>query len=447
MPKIVIQEDNQTRGTASSNTDIVFIPGFSSNSDHVGKAPKLYTSIAQFETDFPNPVIFRDACIDTNHPQLADDIKSGSIDRSYVMAKELLSAGLSVYYYVAASYPAEATADTAFSTFYKSLDTIFAADEAAPLVDKNDYTIKYLTTGGYPNFWTITSGEETTAQGCYSAMLTLAYKRGDCIAMIEFPRSDLNDKIVGDTSYFNSLYTANPTYSEYGTVFTPWHNYSLTSSYTGYVDAKQKRKLTVEMPGCFGYLVDLAANIKTGPNWLAMAGINRGAVPGIGDPLLPTGIPSINNYMINTMQATTSDTGAIAINPIAEIKPYGYVVWGNRTLAKITDEGLNAHHFLNIRNMVCDIKKVCYQAAKSLLFEQNSEVLWLNFKAQVAPYLEQLKSGQGISDYKLIMLDTRYDGRTLPKETFACAIKIYPLYAVEEFEITIVLSDTDVSIN
>ena len=90
--------------------------------------------------------------------------------------------------------------------------------------------------------------------------------------------------------------------------------------------------------------------------------------------------------------------------------------------------------------MVSDVKKIAYTAAKSLIFEQNTDVLWINFKAKVTPLLDKLLSGSGISNYKIIKEPTTN------KTKIKAKIILYPVYAVEQFEIDIILRDEDVEI-
>ena len=266
-------------------------------------------------------------------------------------------------------------------------------------------------------------------------------RRGDCVAIIE-SIPDRNCNLTDSTSFYSKL-AADSTFTsggEFSTAFFPWANYGLIKAYKSLNDTLVN---TVSMPAAFGYLMDLAINIKTSPNWLAMAGTTRGLVPNIKTLDIKK---RLSNVVANAYQPTRAVDGTRALNAITDIKPYGLTIWGNRTLKTVEEDGLTATNFLNTRNMISDIKKVAYRAAKSQLFEQNSETLWLNFKSEVSPFLEQLKKGNGISDYKLLRLSTRYNGGSLGKEEFACAIKIFPLYAVESFEITVVVSDNDVSV-
>ena len=97
--------------------------------------------------------------------------------------------------------------------------------------------------------------------------------------------------------------------------------------------------------------------------------------------------------------------------------------------------------------MTSDIKKVAYDTAKKLMFEQDSEILWTRFKAGVSGLLDQLKSGYGISDYKVIRTATKYKGEALTRGELAATIKIFPISAIEYFEITVVLADEDVQVS
>ena len=79
--------------------------------------------------------------------------------------------------------------------------------------------------------------------------------------------------------------------------------------------------------------------------------------------------------------------------------------------------------------------------AKRLMFEQNSDILWINFKAGITPLLDQMVSGQGLTGYKIIK------GKTSEKGKVVATIRLYPIYAVEDFEITVAISDEEVSVS
>ena len=80
------------------------------------------------------------------------------------------------------------------------------------------------------------------------------------------------------------------------------------------------------------------------------------------------------------------------------------------------------------------------------MFEQNSDVLWVNFCSMIQPFLDRMMSGQGLSSYKIIKEKLDTNGQKMPKGKLRATIKLWPIYAVEWFDITIELRDDDVSV-
>lgn len=314
------------------------------------------------------------------------------------------------------------------------------------LLDKGEYTVKYITSGGYPTFEYDSYVDEKNRgyNAIAQKMITVAAERGDAVAIIDHtnnPERPLNANHAG--SVFNALVggkdgdkpyriSVSP---EFGTMFTPWGMYSgLPVSWR--VGNSTATSNSAVLPASFGYLAALAKSIRTNANWLAIAGAARGQVPYLA---------TLNTLerMSNTIADSYQDRDAVAsLNAITNIKPYGLTIWGNRTLKDNYESGnLTASSFLNLRNLVSDVKKQIYTACKSLLFEQNNDILWINFKMKIAPLLDQMQTGAGISGYKLIK------GTTTEKAKLVATVKLYPVYAIEEFDITVELADQEISVS
>lgn len=287
------------------------------------------------------------------------------------------------------------------------------------LTDKGEYQIKYLTSGAYPVF-------EYSNNLVADNFLACAAERGDCVAIIDHT-NNVKRAVIPDGSntvfdvaceYFKDK---NPT-AIYGTMFTPWYRCNCGSV-----------GQTLEMPASLAYLTAFAQSIKNYPNFLATAGAVRGVVPNFVSPC-----QLITNALADTYQPRNN----VSINAITNIKPYGNLIWGNRTLKNNAVAGnLTAQSFLNVRNMSSDIKKVVYTTSKSLTFEQNSDITWGNFKAKIVPTLDKLQAGNGISGYQILKQ------KTTEKAKIVALIKIFPIEPVEDFDITIELSDAGVSIS
>ena len=300
--------------------------------------------------------------------------------------------------------------------FYDALSISTFYNLEGRLTDKGEYQIKYLTSGAYPTF-------EYAGNVIVNNMLNCASTRGECTAYIDHTNNTKRTTMPKDS---NSVYQSAVNYFRdksavgiYGAMFTPWYRCAC-----GTVGQ------TLEMPASFAYLTALAQSIKTNPNFLAVAGVTRGGVPNF---------VSLCQNITNAMADNYQPRNDVSINAITNIKPYGNVIWGNRTLKNNAISGnLTAQSFLNIRNLTNDIKKLVYMAAKRLTFEQNSDILWINFKSLLTPTLDLMKTGNGISGYKIIKK------ATTEKAKIVALIKIYPIEPVEDWDITIELSDAEV---
>lgn len=320
-------------------------------------------------------------------------------------------------------------------SLYTELQSAYSRDEESgySLFDKGEYNFKFLTSGGYPTF-------ETTS--VHTKMMSLCEKRGDCYALID--HTNYVDRTLstasGSKSVFNKLQELSGNNGTYAAMFTPWKVYSRVSSDHTFTGESVESFATVgifDAPASFGYLRAYASSIKNNASWLAIAGAARGKISGVDKE--SDNVVTISNGLADKMQQRTGRS----LNAITKVNPYGEVIWGNRTLHQ-NDKNLTASSFLNIRNLVCDVKKLCYRAAKELTFEQNTDVLWVNFKASLCPTLDRMMSGYGVSGYK-IERDYAHE-RAQDKATLCAIIRLFPVYAVEDFYITVELRDDEVVI-
>ena len=392
---------------------------------HPENTPILCSSVTEFESYFgtePYQFPAADAGVIFSPATTGNFYEKDDYERSYIMAKELIFAGIPVLYHNVVVRESGKKVAPAVSQIYAELSDVNGV--MTELQDKGEYTVKYITSGAYPMF-------EYSSNANAKAMVTSAEKRGDAVAIVD--HSNIPGRTLDPTSV-DSVYGSVKTWAKslnddakFATMFTPWGIYNCAQ-------APAKGKVQV-LPASFGYLMSLAKSIKTNPNWLAIAGVTRGQVPYL------TAL-NTTNRLSNAIADSYQPRTDVSINAITNIKPYGLTIWGNRTLFDNSDKGnLTASSFLNVRNLVSDVKKVAYTAAKSLLFEQDSNILWLNFKSAVEPTLDQMMSGYGISGYKIIRVPTS------EKAKVVATIKIFPMYAVEDFEITVTLADQEVTVS
>ena len=303
------------------------------------------------------------------------------------------------------------------------------------LMDKGEYQIKFLTLGAYPSFeFGLAEKKDNTeiieTYNVFVNLIETAAKRGDCIALVDHTNNSTRTlQTTAGSVYANlSAYVKNSLTitrkggdSEdgytYGAMFTPYAIYKLST----------QNNTQHTLPASFGYLSAFAASTQVNPNWYAVAGVSRG---------IPSGLMGLSQNITNTIADLYQPRNNVAINCITNIKPYGYTIWGNRTLKNNSADGdLKALSFLNIRVLTCDLKKTLYQACKRYTFENNTDITWLNFKSQIEPVLAKMLSGNGIASYQIIKV------ATTKKATIEAIIRLVPIEPVEDWYITIELTD------
>ncbi len=129
--------------------------------------------------------------------------------------------------------------------------------------------------------------------------------------------------------------------------------------------------------------------------WFAPAGFTRG---GLSEG--SAGLP-----VVGVRQRLTSDNRDelydANINPIATFPAEGIVIFGQKTL-QVTPSALDR---INVRRLLIHTKKEISRIASNILFDQNVQSTWDRFKGQVIPFLEGIKAGNGLMDFKVV-LDT-----------------------------------------
>ena len=317
-------------------------------------------------------------------------------DDSYFLAHKLLSLGMQVLYQ---GFVADSAGDITIE-----------ADDWAKLQDKNLYNVRFLTTGAY---------------ACPSTnMVACASTRGDCVALLDHAKTVTTVENV--RSAFSNLE------SKYAAAFTPWFTCKFDASHTS------------DVPASFGYLLAYARSVQSNPLWKATAGVFRGRIPELVDVNVKYTTAECDVLQGRTTNPNNlDDNEEFAINPISYrrysgfVGGFNYIVNGNRTtLAPEANSTLKATNFLNVRLLVTEISKTLYDASVTYTFEQNSDVLWINFKSLITPLLDKMQSGEGIAGYRLERVATNKRGRLCAR------LIIVPIEAIEDFELEIYLEDS-----
>ena len=344
------------------------------------------------------------------------------------IAYELLGLGYTVYFKV-------------LSTDSPALDQLLTDEFWEPLKQKSVYRIRYLTSGGCYD------------SGVVAKMQKIAYVnnkakiedvdvygkevgRGDVIVLADIDESATD--IVNATTKDELLKAFGKEAAKFSdngekgkgkftAVFAPRVAYDF-----GYSE-KDVYSNDQLFPASFHYLACAAYAQERYAEWYAVAGYTRGIC---GKPIKYL-TKTFGDVDVNTLCPRVANNYAkvAAVNLIITERG-NYYLWGNRTAEPLTDKGLIFSHFLNIRQLCCTLKQVLYEATRKFTFEPNSDLLWINFVNAIKPTLEAMKADQGISGYKISRVATD------KKALLVAKVRIVPIEAIEDFDISIYLEDS-----
>lgn len=261
--------------------------------------------------------------------------------------------------------------------------------------------------------------------------------RGDCTALIELDEKKYKDEQLHPEeaiiTAINEVGLDTGNLGQFCALTVPSVYYSLT------VDEAYNEN--TKFPGAFHYLACFNHSLGSGfAEWYAAAGYTRG----VSKYTIDHATVTLGEIAINALEPRYSEDNLytypkFSCNVIANFRG-SYYLWGNRTAYTIGSASggndLVARHFLNIRQLCTTIKKQLYVACRSFTFDPNSDTLWINFCNRIRPTLERMKADQGIRDYKILKVPTD------KKATLKAKIRIIPIEAVEDFDLTISLEDS-----
>lgn len=301
------------------------------------------------------------------------------------------------------------------------------------LYDKFLYDVKFVTSGGITGKeikkQDTTGHAEVNSLKLYKNMLALVYSRQDCLALFDIPygqgeayKSELN-KVFDSLSEGSAL--------SYAAAYAPW-TYRL-------LPASKQYKWTAPS---YTFLSTLAESIRRGSfSWQIPAGVNRATISDIIDTEFPIGEALLNAWQ--------NDDPA-SINPIMNLRNYGYTIFGQRTLYSTTVLGSNTTSALRevgVRLVTIEIKKAIFNIALGLTFEANNIHTWSEFKGQLEPYLDNIKANRGISSYQIIMDSNTTTIDNINNNTVVGIVRISPTRAAENFDISFEINQDTVSIS
>ena len=304
-----------------------------------------------------------------------------------------------------------------FYTLRRAIDTVADAE----LVDMNILTMPGITNSGITNH-----------------ILNTCERRADALGIIDvenayIPRHESSD--ASDSSRNGAGTDQNPTKcfeemkrralnNSYGCAYYPWVQVSAPVS-----------GLPTWCPPSVVALGAMSYGQATQALWFAPAGFTRGGLTeGRG------GLPVMS--VSQRLSAKERDKlYEVNVNPIAHFPAEGIVIFGQKTL-QATPSALDR---VNVRRLMIFMKKRISSIAATLLFEPNISATWGRFTSKVQPFLEGIKAGFGLDDFKVVLDKTTTTADLIDRNTMYAKIYVKPTKAIEFIAIDFVITSAGAS--
>ena len=134
---------------------------------------------------------------------------------------------------------------------------------------------------------------------------------------------------------------------------------------------------------------------------------------------------------------------AANINPIAKFPSEGIVIFGQKTL-QVTPSALDR---INVRRLMIFVKKRISQMASTILFDPNVKTTWARFTSRVDPFLADVKTNFGLSDYKVVLDETTTTPDLVDRNILYAKIFLKPTRSIEYIAIDFNITRTGAAFN
>jgi phage tail sheath protein FI len=212
--------------------------------------------------------------------------------------------------------------------------------------------------------------------------------------------------------------------SSYGCAFYPWVQVRDTSNDS-----------VLYVPPSVVALGTFSSSQRKSEVWFAPAGFTRGGLTE-GSSGLP--VVGVRQRVTSAERDKLYDAN---INPIASFPAEGIVIFGQKTL-QVTPSALDR---INVRRLLIFLKKEISRISSRLLFEQNVNSTWARFKSEVVPFLDGVKSGLGLTDFKVVLDNTTTTDDLIDRNILYAKIFLKPARSIEFIALDFIISRTGAS--
>ena len=288
------------------------------------------------------------------------------------------------------------------------------------LANKDAYELDFLIMGSAAH------GREQS-QALANKLIAVAELRKDCVACISpFRQAFLATSGDGEDLTLNSDTVTSAITAFYSSVTSSSYAI-LDSGYKYMYDRFSKAFRYVPLNGDIAGVC--ARNDINNFPWFSPGGTTRGA------------ILNAVKLAYNPSQAERDKLYSARVNPVIFSAGAGIVLFGDKTaLGKAS-----AFDRINVRRLFIYLEKAISAAARDQLFEFNDEITRLNFLNIVEPFLRDVQSKRGITDFVVVCDETNNTAAVIDNNEFVADIFIKPARSINFIGLTFVATRTGVS--
>ncbi len=276
-----------------------------------------------------------------------------------------------------------------------------------------EYQVNFLINGPSGG----TSIYESQAKA--NKLIEIAEQRKDCVAVISAHRSGVVNITNTETQTNNIINFFDPITSSSYAVFDSGYKYMF-----------DRFNNTFRYIPCNADVAGLMARTSINQySWFSPAGSSRGAINGAV------------KLAYNPSKAQRDILYPKRINPIIFSPGAGIILFGDKTALSY----VSAFDRINVRRLFLTIESSIERAARAQLFEFNDVITRSNFINIVEPYLRDVKSKRGITDFLVICDETNNTPDIIDANQFRADIFVKPARSINFIGLTFVATRTGVS--
>ena len=264
----------------------------------------------------------------------------------------------------------------------------------------------------------ITGARSKTVQ---KHVISIAEARKDCMAFVspDYASAVTNPTSTKIVDYFNNA-TDGFNSTSYAVFDSAWKR-----QYDRYNDEYFWIPVNADIAGI------VARTESTNDAWFSPAGLNRGY------------IKNVVKLSFNPNQADRDALYTKRVNPVVTFRGQGTLLYGDKTALSRP----SAFDRINVRRLFIVLEKAIATASKYQLFEFNDDFTRRLFVNAVEPFLADVKTRRGVTDYKVVCDESNNTGQVVDANRFVADIYIKPTRSINFITLNFVAVRSGVSFN